>query len=42
LSSIAESGWDFSSRWFKDPNSIVTAAIDEIIPSDLNTIMALN
>jgi alpha,alpha-trehalase len=41
LSSIAESGWDFSSRWLEDPNSRQTAIIDKIVPSDLNALLGL-
>lgn len=42
ISSIAESGWDFSSRWFKNPNDLMSTIMDEIVPTDLNTIMAVN
>ena len=40
--SAAESGWDFSSRWFKDPMDIKTIAITDILPVDLNSIMLKN
>jgi alpha,alpha-trehalase len=38
LAAAAESGWDFSSRWFKD-NNVGIASIDttSIIPVDLNS-----
>jgi alpha,alpha-trehalase len=36
----AESGWDFSSRWFKDGNSLSTIHTTEIIPVDLNCLLA--
>jgi alpha,alpha-trehalase len=32
----AESGWDFSSRWFKDENSFGSVHTTEIVPVDLN------
>lgn len=35
----AESGWDFSSRWFKNFESIDTTATSNVIPVDLNCIM---
>jgi alpha,alpha-trehalase len=35
----AESGWDFSSRWFLDPNDIRTIHTADIIPVDLNCLM---
>ena len=40
--SAAESGWDFSSRWFNDPMDIKTIAISQILPVDLNSIMLKN
>ena len=41
ISSMAESGWDFSSRWLKNPSDLKTNIINEMIPSDLNTLMGL-
>ncbi len=38
---MAESGWDFSSRWLQDPKNLSTSVINFIIPTDLNTLMAL-
>lgn len=35
----AESGWDFSSRWFKDPQKIETIHTTDIIPVDLNCLL---
>jgi alpha,alpha-trehalase len=35
----AESGWDFSSRWFADNNTIKTIETTQIIPVDLNCLM---
>jgi len=39
LRAAAESGWDFSSRWFKDGNSFTTIHTTEIIPVDLNCLL---
>ena len=39
LRAAAESGWDFSSRWFKDVKSFATIHTTEIIPIDLNCLM---
>ena len=35
----AESGWDFSSRWFADGRSLETIDTTEIIPIDLNSLL---
>ncbi|MBI1344430.1 MAG: alpha,alpha-trehalase TreF [Terrimonas sp.] len=35
----AESGWDFSSRWFRDPQSFATIHTTDIIPVDLNCLL---
>lgn len=35
----AESGWDFSSRWFLDPADIRTIHTADIIPVDLNCLL---
>jgi alpha,alpha-trehalase len=35
----AESGWDFSSRWFSDRHNISRIATTNIIPVDLNAIL---
>jgi alpha,alpha-trehalase len=35
----AESGWDFSSRWFADRRTIRTIDTTEIIPVDLNALL---
>ncbi|VBB27359.1 unnamed protein product [Acanthocheilonema viteae] len=40
--SAAESGWDFSSRWFKDNRNIETIETTDIIPIDLNAFMCWN
>ena len=39
LRSGAESGWDFSSRWFADEKNIATIQTINIIPVDLNCLM---
>lgn len=35
----AESGWDFSSRWFRDPQDIGTIHTTDIVPVDLNCLL---
>lgn len=35
----AESGWDYSSRWFADTNRIATIRTTDIIPVDLNSLL---
>jgi alpha,alpha-trehalase len=35
----AESGWDFSSRWFKDGKTLSTIHTTDIVPVDLNALM---
>ena len=39
IRAAAESGWDFSSRWFKDGQNMATIHITDIIPVDLNCLM---
>ncbi len=39
LRAAAESGWDFSSRWFKDPADIRTIHTTDILPVDLNCLL---
>lgn len=39
LRAAAESGWDFSSRWFHNPSDIRTIHTADIIPVDLNALM---
>ena len=39
LRAAAESGWDFSSRWFKDINSFGSIHTTDIIPVDLNCLL---
>ncbi len=35
----AESGWDFSSRWFRDPKEIQSIHTTDIVPVDLNCLL---
>ena len=35
----AESGWDFSSRWFADSRTMASIDATEVIPVDLNALM---
>jgi len=39
LRAAAESGWDFSSRWFKDPADFATIHTTDILPVDLNCLL---
>lgn len=39
IRAAAESGWDFSSRWFSDPMDIRTIHTADIIPVDLNSLL---
>jgi len=39
LRSACESGWDFSSRWLKDPQDLATIHTTDIIPVDLNALL---
>lgn len=39
LRAAAESGWDFSSRWFYDPMDIRTIHTADVIPIDLNCLL---
>jgi alpha,alpha-trehalase len=39
IRAAAESGWDFSSRWFSDNENISTIATTDIIPVDLNCLL---
>lgn len=42
IASGAESGWDFSSRWFQFYNNPTTIQTSSIIPTDLNAILYRN
>lgn len=39
LRAAAESGWDFSSRWFADPQDISSIHTTDIVPIDLNCLL---
>jgi len=39
LRAAAESGWDFSSRWFADGKTLATIRTIEIVPIDLNSLL---
>lgn len=39
LAAAAESGWDFSCRWFRDGDDLAATRATSIIPVDLNAIM---
>lgn len=39
LRSAAESGWDFSSRWFADQKNLSTIHTTDIVPVDLNSLL---
>jgi len=39
LRAAAESGWDFSSRWFRDKKNFSSIHTTEIIPVDLNCLL---
>src|SRR6185437_2518041 len=39
LRAAAESGWDFSSRWFKNKNDFATIHTTDIIPVDLHCLL---
>ena len=37
----AESGWDFSSRWFRNPHDLRTIHTTDIVPVDLNCLLVV-
>ena len=39
LASAASSGWDFSSRWFKDGKNLTTCQTTAYLPTDLNSFL---
>ena len=39
LWAACESGWDFSSRWFKDGQSLATIHTTDLLPADLNSLL---
>ncbi|TKR88036.1 hypothetical protein L596_012337 [Steinernema carpocapsae] len=40
--SAAESGWDFSTRWFQDHKTLYTIETTKIVPIDLNALICWN
>lgn len=40
IRAAAESGWDFSSRWFRDGQKMETIQTTDLIPIDLNCLLA--
>ena len=39
IRAAAESGWDFSSRWMRDPRDLRTLETTELVPIDLNALL---
>ena len=39
MRATAESGWDFSSRWMRDPTDLRTLETTDLIPVDLNSLL---
>ena len=39
IRAAAESGWDFSSRWFRDSENMATIQTTDLIPVDLNCLL---
>ena len=39
IRATAESGWDFSSRWMRDPHDLTSVETIELIPIDLNAVL---
>ncbi len=39
IRAAAESGWDFSSRWLRDPKSLASIETTNIVPVDLNSLL---
>ncbi len=39
IRAACESGWDFSSRWFRDPMDLSTIRTADLLPVDLNTLI---
>ncbi len=39
LRAAAESGWDFGSRWLRDPQKLASIHTTEIVPIDLNSLL---
>ncbi|CAI5465740.1 unnamed protein product [Closterium sp. Yama58-4] len=39
LATVAESGWDFSSRWMRDPSDFTSSHPTAVLPADLNALL---
>ena len=39
IRATAESGWDFSSRWLRDPRDLTTLETTDLVPVDLNSLL---
>ncbi|HKI95367.1 MAG TPA: alpha,alpha-trehalase TreF [Gemmatimonadales bacterium] len=39
IRATAESGWDFSSRWMRDPTDLRTLETTQLVPVDLNSLL---
>lgn len=39
IAAAAESGWDFSARWFADKKTLATVQTSSVVPVDLNAMM---
>jgi len=39
VKATAESGWDFSSRWMRDPRDLRTLETTDLVPVDLNSLL---
>ena len=39
IRAAAESGWDFSSRWFADPHALTSIRTTRLVPVDLNALL---
>jgi alpha,alpha-trehalase len=42
LRATAESGWDFSSRWLREPKDLKTLETTQLLPVDLNSLLYTN
>uniref|UniRef100_A0A915Q1G6 Trehalase n=1 Tax=Setaria digitata TaxID=48799 RepID=A0A915Q1G6_9BILA len=42
IASAAESGWDFSSRWFRNRQTIESIETTDVVPVDLNALLCWN
>ena len=42
VASAAESGWDFSSRWFADKKNLNSIETTNVVPVDLNAYICWN